>query len=286
MVFLTLDQNPDGAIQNLQVFVEGRRRLVVLTGAGCSTESGIPDYRDRKGNWKRKMPVRFGEFLRSELVQKRYWARSLTGWRTIAQARPNRAHYALAKLEEIGLVFDLITQNVDGLHQKAGSRKVIDLHGRLDTVVCLDCGGILRREEFQHELESRNPTWTPEAAAEIAPDGDIDLETDFSQFVVPGCPTCGGILKPNVVFFGETVPRQVVRWAEEKIRKCDALLVVGSSLMVWSGYRLVRLAIELDIPLAVVNLGKTRADNDLGLKVSGKCGAVLSLLTERILAAC
>lgn len=283
MVFWTFEEDPNGAIRDLQVFVEECKRLVVLTGAGCSTESGIPDYRDHQGAWKRKMPIQFGEFLRSEIARKRYWARSLTGWRSIAKASPNKAHYALAKLEDIGVVSDLITQNVDGLHQRAGNRNIIDLHGRLDTVLCLGCGEILERDQFQSELESRNPTWTSQTAVEIAPDGDVDLEADFSQFSVPGCPVCEGVLKPNVVFFGEAVPRNVVRRAEEKTRNSDALLIVGSSLMVWSGYRLARLAIELDIPLAVINVGKTRADEHLDLKISGECGSVLSLLTERIL---
>ncbi|MFI4921445.1 MAG: Sir2 family NAD-dependent protein deacetylase, partial [Gammaproteobacteria bacterium] len=174
----------------------GRERLLVLTGAGCSTDSGIPDYRDAAGAWKRRPPVQMRDFLMSETVRKRYWARSLLGWRHFSRAEPNAAHHALARLEAAGFIAHLITQNVDGLHQKAGSREVTDLHGRLDEVLCLDCGARVSRAAFQQGLESRNPEWTGLLATH-APDGDADLEAqDFSGFDVPACEDCGGVQKP------------------------------------------------------------------------------------------
>ncbi|HSN18107.1 MAG TPA: NAD-dependent protein deacetylase [Gammaproteobacteria bacterium] len=259
-----------------------RKRLVVLTGAGCSTDSGIPDYRDHSGNWKRKPPVQQKDFVGSHATRQRYWARSLVGWRRFSKAAPNPAHQALARLEAAGCVMHLITQNVDGLHQLAGSRAVTDLHGRLDQVECLMCGARMSRADMQRILESRNPDWLHLEAAH-APDGDADLEaSDFARFEVPACESCGGVLKPGVVFFGDSIPPQRSREAAEQVQQADALLVVGSSLMVWSGYRLARSAAERGAPVAALNLGITRADALLDLKLTAPCGETLRWAAEEL----
>ena len=267
----------DGA-ERLADWCRGRRRLLVITGAGCSTESGIPDYRDVSGAWKRRPPVQMRDFLMSETVRRRYWARSLLGWRHFSRAQPNAAHHALARLEAAGGIAHLITQNVDGLHQQAGSRRVTDLHGRLDEVLCLGCGARQPRAAFQLELEARNPEWSTLSAGH-APDGDADLEAiDFSGFEVPACAACSGIQKPAVVFFGGAIPAERSRAALEEAEAADALLVVGSSLMVWSGFRLARTVAERGRPVAALNLGATRADSLLDLKVTAPCGTTLTRL--------
>lgn len=263
-------------------FVEHYPRLFVLTGAGCSTGSGIPDYRDRNGNWKRQQPVCYQEFISSERIRQRYWARSLLGWPVFAGARPNATHSALARLEMAGYIHQLVTQNVDGLHQKAGSRRVIDLHGRLDAVTCLECRYREPRETFQRALAHGNPKFAALVTA-IGPDGDADLEeADFSQFHTPSCPRCGGMLKPAVVFFGETVPVPRVERACQRLAEADALLIIGSSLMVFSGYRFCKLAAARGQPMAAINLGRTRADGELTLKVEQACDAVLLELLRRL----
>jgi NAD-dependent SIR2 family protein deacetylase len=261
----------------LQDFIAGHQRLFVLTGAGCSTNSGIPDYRDSDGNWKRTRPVTIQAYLGETGTRQRYWARSMVGWRRFGRAAPNGAHRALASLEAQGRCKQLVTQNVDRLHQAAGSQKVIDLHGRLDVVRCLGCGATTPRETFQDELARRNPAWLALDAAD-APDGDADLDHDFSSFVVPACEACGGVLKPDVVFFGENVPRDVVASVQDHLAQADAMLVVGSSLMVYSGFRFVRMAEERGLPIAAVNLGRTRADELLTLKVEDSCETALAFL--------
>lgn len=258
-----------------------QRGALVLTGAGCSTESGIPDYRDLAGNWKRRQPVTYQDFMRSVESRRRYWARSFAGWPSISGAVPNAAHAALAVLERAGYIRGLITQNVDGLHQKAGAAEVIDLHGRLDTVICTACGEACAREAFQQALARSNPDWTGMRAA-YAPDGDADLAADFSGYRVPSCAHCGGILKPDVVFFGESVPRPRVDRALEWVARSRVLVVVGSSLMVWSGFRFVRAACDRGLPIAVVNLGRTRADELLHVKVEAPCGEVLAYAARRL----
>jgi NAD-dependent SIR2 family protein deacetylase len=256
-------------------FVRSRPRLFVLTGAGCSTASGIPDYRDAQGAWKQRRPVHYADFVGSPDVRRRYWARSLVGWPRVAEARPNAAHAALAALEARGHVRQLVTQNVDGLHQRAGSRQVLDLHGRLDAVECLGCGAELLRADLQRLLADWNPTWA-ELAAGAAPDGDARLEGPFDAFRVPDCPQCGGLLKPKVVFFGESVPQARVAAAFAALDAADALLVVGSSLMVFSGYRFCLRAQARAQPIAALNLGRTRADALVSLKLQADCGALLA----------
>lgn len=253
-------------------------RLFVLTGAGCSTDSGIPDYRDDAGEWKRRPPIDFQTFMGGSLARARYWARGMVGWRRFGQVRPNAAHRALAAMEQEGSVVLLVTQNVDGLHQAAGSREVIDLHGRMDEVYCTHCGWRGPRADWQAQLAARNPAWAHLDAPD-APDGDADLDgVDFSTFDVPACPVCGGIVKPDVVFFGEVVPRERYERAMAALDEADAVLVVGSSLMVHSGYRYVKEASQRGLPVAAINLGRTRADDLLALKVQLPCAQVLGAL--------
>jgi NAD-dependent SIR2 family protein deacetylase len=263
-------------------FVARHRRLFVLTGAGISTGSGIPDYRDGDGAWKRAPPVDFRAFVTDPAVRRRYWARSLLGWPAFAAARPNRGHAALTALERAGRVTRLVTQNVDGLHQRAGSRRVLDLHGRLDGLVCLDCRRRQPRHAFQQELAARNPAYATRRAL-AAPDGDADLDDgDFARFDVPACPACGGLLKPDVVFFGEGVPRDRVDAAFAALDGADGVLVAGSSLMLFSGFRFVRAAAARGLPVAALNRGRTRADDLLTLKVEAECGATLGALVDRL----
>lgn len=273
---------PVSALAALADFATRHRRLFVLSGAGCSTESGIPDYRDEKGDWKRPSPVTYQAFMGEEATRKRYWARSLIGWPTMALATPGPAHRALAQLEASGRVELLLTQNVDGLHDAAGSRNTIDLHGRIDTVRCMACETCSPRSELQIELRRRNPAWaTLEARA--APDGDADIEGhDFSTFDVPPCSACGGLLKPDVVFFGEGVPRDRVAAAFAALSQADAMLVIGSSLMVYSGFRFVQAAVAAGKPVAAVNLGRTRADDLFELKVELPVGETLSALVQAL----
>jgi NAD-dependent SIR2 family protein deacetylase len=262
----------------LRAFIERHARLLVLTGAGCSTESGIPDYRDADGGWKRAAPVMFQAFIGDAAIRQRYWARSLVGWRRMRTAQPNAAHRALVQLQRQQRLQCLVTQNVDRLHQLAGSADVIDLHGRIDQVRCMSCQVRLPRETLQAELLRLNPAWAALDAL-AAPDGDADLEApDFSGFQVPCCSLCGGLLKPDVVFFGESVPPDRVDLAMMHLRQADALLVVGSSLMVYSGYRFAQAAAAAGKPIAAVNLGRTRADALLSLKLSEPCAAALAFL--------
>lgn len=266
----------------LAAFLADHRRLFVLTGAGVSTASGIPDYRDADGAWKRRQPIRYRQFVGSEAVRRRYWARSLLGWRRVAEALPNPAHHALARLEAGGRLGCLVTQNVDGLHQRAGSRHVVDLHGRLDRVECMGCRITFHRHALQEELVRLNPGFT-DLPAVTAPDGDADLEgADYGTFRVPACPSCGGVLKPAFVFFGEPVPKGRTRRAFAALEAADGVLVVGSSLMVWSGYRFARTAARRGLPLALVNLGRTRADDLATLKLEACCGALLADAVARL----
>ncbi len=268
----------DLSSSELREFLERHRRLFVLTGAGCSTDSGIPDYRDAEGAWKRAQPVMFRDFMDEALTRQRYWARSLVGWRRFGKAQPNDTHRALANLERRNGVGILVTQNVDRLHQAAGSTAVVDLHGRMDVVRCMNCAHRIPREEVQEELLQLNPEWT-QLDARDAPDGDADLDgLDFSRFKIPACGVCGGILKPDVVFFGERVPADRVTTAMQRLEAAEAVLVVGSSLMVYSGYRFVYAAAQSGKPIAAVNLGATRADDLLSLKVVQPCAAALAFL--------
>lgn len=259
----------------LRDFLDAAGSVAVLTGAGVSTGSGIPDYRDRNGDWKHAQPMQFHEFAGSDVARQRYWARSYVGWQRFGRAEPNGAHHALAKLESKGKVDTLITQNVDRLHSRAGSRQVIDLHGDLGVVVCLGCGEKDSRRNFQLRLADANAGWHAEVFR-YKPDGDAELaEKSHQEFRVPGCRKCDGVIKPDVVMFGESVPKGRVDDARRSVERAEALLVVGSSLMVYSGFRFVRQASESGKPIAIVNRGKTRADDIATIKVDADCADTL-----------
>jgi NAD-dependent SIR2 family protein deacetylase len=267
-------------VEPLFEFANRYRRLFVLTGAGVSIASGIPGYRDASGEWTRAQPIELQAFLGSDHARRRYWARSMVGWPILAQAQPNAAHRALARLGEAGRVTRLVTQNVDGLHQRAGSEDVIELHGSIGTVRCLECGAEHPRSTIQETLARENPVLAHTVAAPSA-DGDAHLVWDgLNTFRVPQCARCGGLLKPSVVFFGENVPRERVDAASRALEMADAMLVVGSSLMVYSGYRFCLWASRVGIPIAALNMGRTRADSLLSLKVEVPCGDALTALAD------
>jgi NAD-dependent SIR2 family protein deacetylase len=249
--------------------------VVALTGAGVSTDSGIPAYRDEAGQWKQSPPMQFRDFTGSELSRQRYWARSMVGWQRMAEASPNAAHHALAEWERRGALRLLITQNVDGLHSAAGSERVIDLHGRLDRVICLSCRELSLRAELQARLLRKNAEFLGQSFVARA-DGDVELAVDYERFQLEACGACGGVLKPDVVFFGENVPAPRVEAAMAALHGARALLIAGSSLMVFSGFRFARAASRLGVPVVVVNRGKTRADEMSALRVAGNVGQVLS----------
>ncbi len=271
----------DKDVNRLAEWLAYRRRVAVISGAGCSTASGIGDYRDDDGSWKRNPPVQMQDFVRDQATRRRYWARSMLGWPMMSRARPNGAHAALAAMETRGWLNGLITQNVDGLHQAAGHRQVLDLHGRLAEVVCLQCDVRYPRSAMQ-QLLHRSNAFMQDVMASAAPDGDADIadDLDLSAFRVPDCRRCGGVLKPDVVFYGDSVPRTRVAEAYAMVESADALLVVGSSLMVFSSFRFCRRAQELGLPMAAVNRGVTRADQWIDLKIEDDCARVLPAVLE------
>jgi len=272
-------------VDDLCDFVQRHPRLFVLSGAGISTDSGIPGYRNADGQWMRSAPVMLQDFLRSPSARQRYWSRSLKGWPVIAEASPNAAHHAVAHLESAGYLHRLVTQNVDGLHQRAGNAEIIELHGNIGSVVCLDCGTKASRHAIQQWLVAANPE-RMHALASVAADGDANVEwPELDAFAVPECEHCAGILKPDVVFFGEGVPRDRVDAARAALAQADAMLVIGSSLMVYSGYRICEWAAAMGKPIAAINLGRTRADALLALKVERPCASALLALVERLAAA-
>ncbi|TWG85428.1 NAD-dependent SIR2 family protein deacetylase [Cupriavidus gilardii J11] len=275
-----LPPDQQAALDALLDFVHRHPRLLVLTGAGISTDSGIPGYRDADGNWQGRKPIQWREFLDSHAVRQRYWARSMVGWPVVAAARPNAAHRALAQMQQQDRIALLVTQNVDGLHHAAGSHDVIELHGNIGSALCLDCGLRHPRAEIQRWLEDRNPSMKG-CDATPAPDGDARLpRDDFSDFQVPQCERCGGILKPDVVFFGDSVPRDRVEAVHQGLQRADAMLVAGSSLMVYSGYRFCLAAQRIGKPVAAVVRGHTRADAMLSLKIDQRCATMLEHLAR------
>jgi NAD-dependent SIR2 family protein deacetylase len=254
------------------------RRVAVLTGAGVSTESGIPDYRSPEASARRRESIQGPDFLRSAATRQRYWARAMAGWERFGRARPGKAHDALAHLEAHGRVGGVITQNVDRLHQAAGSRNVIELHGALAEVACVACDALEDRDAYQVRLRAANPAWI-DRAGPAAPDGDADLPEDAAPlafaFEVPPCLGCGGAVRPRVVLFGENVARPIVEDAFASIDACEALLVAGTSLAVFSGYRFLRRAVERGVPIAIVNRGPVRGQEHARVKVEASTGAVL-----------
>lgn len=274
---------PDDAVTSLVSLLAGKR-FVALTGAGCSTESGIPDYRGAGRSGPRN-PIQHDAFMHRADVRRRYWARATLGWGRFSSADPNPAHRALAALEAGGFLAGVITQNVDRLHHRAGSRRVVELHGALAEVLCLRCGGGEPRESVQARLLARNPSWL-ERIADIQPDGDADIRADLvSEFQVVACLRCDGELKPDVVFFGGSVPERTLAAAWELFDLGQALLVVGSSLTVYSGFRFVRRASERNLPVGVVNIGPTRADDLVQARVSAPASVILPRLAVALGAA-
>ncbi|KAK7480065.1 hypothetical protein BaRGS_00028702 [Batillaria attramentaria] len=268
----------DDDIIQLQDFVNRSRRLFVLTGAGLSTESGIPDYRSEGVGLyatSKNRPVQYIDFLKSAVIRQRYWARNYVGWPRFSSFQPNEAHKTLSYWEHVGLVHWIVTQNVDALHYKARSLRVTELHGSAHRVVCLSCHHKTHRTEMQERIRQLNPVWHAQSQ-EMAPDGDVSLtQEQVEGFKVPECSRCGGILKPEIVFFGDNVPRPTVAFVLERLAESDAVLVAGSSLEVYSGYRFVNKAHEQGKPIAIINIGNTRADKFADLKISARCGHVL-----------
>lgn len=260
------------------------RRIAVLTGAGISTESGIPDYRGPETRRRARKSIQGPDFVRDPAVRQRYWARSFVGWPRMRDARPNPAHRALTRLQRAGRLTGLVTQNVDGLHEATGAQDVVALHGRLSEVVCLDCGDVSPRADLQDRLAADNPRFVDPTGAPTAPDGDVDLvEEAVAGFRVPACLRCGGPLKPHVVFFGEGVPRTRVDRAMGMVEDADVLLVIGSSLAVFSGFRFPRHAARRGQPVALLNLGETRADPLATVKVEARAGQALPALADALL---
>ncbi|MCV7154466.1 SIR2 family NAD-dependent protein deacylase [Mycolicibacterium pyrenivorans] len=259
------------------------KRVAVLTGAGLSTDSGIPDYRGPDSPPSNPMTIR--QFTSDPAFRQRYWARNHVGWRHMHATLPNAGHRALAQLERAGVVTGVITQNVDLLHTKAGSRAVVNLHGTYAQVVCLTCGHILTREQLASELERLNPGFSERAEAvggiAVAPDADA-MVTETASFRFLDCPRCAGMLKPNIVYFGESVPKDIVEEAYSVVDGADALLVAGSSLTVYSGYRFVRHAAARGVPIAIVNRGPTRGDDLATVKIDNGCSPMLALLADEL----
>jgi NAD-dependent SIR2 family protein deacetylase len=259
------------------------RRFAVLTGAGMSTDSGIPDYRGPDSPPSNPMTIR--QFTSDPVFRQRYWARNHVGWRHMDDTQPNAGHRAVAALQRNGVVNGVITQNVDLLHTKAGSRNVINLHGTYAQVICLSCGDSMTRASLAEELDALNPGFTEQVEAvgglAVAPDADA-VVADTASFRYLDCASCGGMLKPDIVYFGESVPKDVVQQSFSLIDAADALLVAGSSLTVFSGYRFVRHAAALGIPVAIVNRGPTRGDDLATVKVEGGCSELLTLLAEEL----
>ena len=255
--------------------------VVVLSGAGLSTDSGIPDYRGPSGSARRSTPMTYQTFTRDPIARRRYWARSHLGWRMIGQARPNEGHLSVARMQEQGVVDGIVTQNVDGLHQAAGARDVVELHGNLNRISCLDCGTLTPREELGGRLDAANPSFAGVASAFNA-DGDAELaDESLDGFIVVDCRDCGGMLKPDVVYFGETVPADRVARSFELVESARTLLVLGSSLTVMSGRRFVLRAAKLGIRVAIVNRGVTRGEPYAGIVVDAPLGIVLPHLAAQ-----
>lgn len=272
----------DGIDSAVELMAAGR--VMLLSGAGLSTESGIPDYRGSTSSARRGTPMTYAEFVATDDARRRYWARSHLGWRVIAGSRPNAGHYAVAALERACVLSGVVTQNVDGLHQVAGAVAVTELHGNLSAVVCLGCGRRTTRRELDERLRLANPYWEGLLGG-VRPDGDAVVADEMvAEFTMVACRVCGGVLKPDVVFFGESVPKQRVQRCFELLEASNALLVAGSSLTVMSGYRFVLRAGKLGIPVAIVNQGATRGDDLAAVRIDAPLGSALSSLAQRLVA--
>lgn len=277
-----------GGVHGLDALVDlvAAGDVAILSGAGISTDSGIPDYRGPSGAaLRRHAPMTFQTFTRDPVARRRYWARGYLGWRQIEDARPNDGHRAVAALEHAGLVTGVITQNVDGLHTAAGSRATIDLHGRLDQVVCLDCATVVPRVQVHDRIREANGGWRAVATA-INPDGDVDVPEDqLDEFVVVDCLVCGGVLKPDVVYFGERVPPERVEAAYRITESARSLVVLGSTLQVYSGRRFVMRAAQQGQPVAIVNAGETKADHLASIRIDAPLSEVLTRVVREVVTA-
>ncbi len=269
----------DLAVEEAAQLLSGRR-IVVLTGAGVSTDSGIPDYRG-EGAPKRN-PMTFDQFLGSASYRKRYWAGSHLGWRMFDAARPNESHRILAELEDAGLVSGVITQNVDGLHARAGTKHLVDLHGSMDRVNCLRCGQTFARASIAERIGADNPWLTEPSLVRMAPDGDAEV-SEYEAFVTPACTVCGGVLKPDVVFFGEFIPTEKFAEASAMVASSDAMVIAGSSLVVNSGIRLLEQARRRKLPIVIINRGATKGDNRAAVKIDSGTSETLRALAARLL---
>jgi NAD-dependent SIR2 family protein deacetylase len=276
---VTALQDEDAALGELSAFVAAGD-VMVLTGAGLSTESGIPDYRGPTGALRRSLPMTYQSFTGDPVARRRYWARSQLGWRHVARAAPNDGHHAVATMQERGHLTGVVTQNVDGLHQAGGARSVVELHGNLDLVVCLGCGERTSRDDLDVRLRAANPDWEARVTA-VNPDGDVTIaDAEVERFATVDCASCGGVLKPDVVFFGENVPPEKVEHCYGLVERSRALLVLGSSLTVMSGLRFVKRAAASGIPVGIVNQGVTRGDDLAALRVSAPLGRTLTGLVR------
>jgi NAD-dependent SIR2 family protein deacetylase len=276
-----IDGVTDSQVAALAALVAGGD-VAVLSGAGLSTESGIPDYRGPSGAARGGTPMTYQAFMSGVEARRRYWARSFVGWRTFARAEPNDGHRAVTALERGGLLTGIITQNVDGLHQASGAEKVIDLHGSLSRVICVDCGDTVSRSELDRRFAEANPDFAGQALT-VRPDGDVELDdAEVARFRIVACEMCRGVLKPDVVFFGETVPRPRVDACFDLVERARALVVLGSSLTVMSGRRFVLRAAKLNIPVAIVNQGATRGDANATLTIDAPLGRVLTAVTSAV----
>jgi NAD-dependent deacetylase sirtuin 4 len=269
------------SLDEVAAWLRASRSTVALTGAGVSTESGIPDYRGPQTRGRARNPVQYQEFLRSAVARRRYWARSMLGWPRLRAARPNACHGVLARLERTGRLTGLITQNVDSLHVEAGSRELVELHGALRHTLCLACGELYAREQVQADLERLNPDFCAQPS-ELAPDGDAELSAEQLAGFKPVDCVCGGPLKPHVVFFGENVPAPRVQRAMQLVKEASALLVVGTSLAIYSGLRFVHAAAQRELPVCIVTLGETRADPLASLRIDAAAGTTLTALADSL----
>jgi NAD-dependent SIR2 family protein deacetylase len=278
----SLNSPDSNDLQQLQDFLADKRNLVVLSGAGISVGSGIPTYRDKAGNWKRSDPIQHQDFMSRKSARQRYWLRSYSGWPAVASAVPSPSHHVIAELERRKIVKMVVTQNVDRLHQQAGSRNVIDLHGRIDEVICMHCHRVIPRHALQPKLKLLNPFFSQQG--EMAPDGDADVAEDsVSSVEVPLCEDCDGILKPNVVFFGDNVDKSIVQHVYDGIDDSDGMLIVGTSLKVFSGYRFCRYAAKQGKPIASINPGLSPGDDLIQTIVRGDSDDVLTPVLKSVI---
>ena len=283
MIDTTVTPIATDQIEALAQLIQDRQPVTVLTGAGISASSGLPVYRDANGNWIHSEPIQGPHFRASEKARQRYWCRSYFGWQSFSSAAPNDAHKDLAILEKNNLIKTVITQNVDGLHQRAGSENTVALHGNLSEVICLNCGDITQRTDLQQRLQNNNPEFLKIEFA-VAPDGDAIVDdTHINKFDIAACISCGGVLQPYVVFYGDNVPKLRVQYCMQQVQESRLLVCIGTSLMVYSGYRFCKAAHEAGTPVVIINKGVTRADDLASVKLNGDCADVLRQLVQLLL---